>query len=110
MTNDPAARSRRAVVVGGPQRSARRSPPSPEDAGAKTRVAAQRHLDGRGERLRAYAAALEAAVAAGPPAARRAQLERQLAGVRQTLDAAGRARIPGPAAGPGAATGIAADS
>jgi hypothetical protein len=83
--------------VGYPLRGTRRAQPRAEESGARTRAAAQRHLDGRAERLRAYAVALEASVAAGPSTERRAQLERQLAGVRLALQAAVQARLPAPA-------------
>ena len=84
--------------MGYPLRGTRRAQPRAEESGARTRAAAQRHLDGRAERLRAYALALEASVAAGPSAERRAQLERQLAGVRLALQTADHARLPAPAA------------
>jgi hypothetical protein len=93
----PAAPARREAAMGYPQRGTRRAQPRAEESGARTRAAAQRHLDGRAERLRAYAAALEASVAAGPSTERRAQLERQLAGVRLALQAAVQARLPAPA-------------
>jgi hypothetical protein len=72
-------------------------------------VAAQRHLDARLERLRAYAAALDAAVAARPPDARLAQLERQLAQARRALLAAARPRLPEPGGRAGAAPAAGTD-
>ena len=90
-----------------PVRGTHRPQPRPEALEARRRAEAQRHLDARGERLRAFAAALEAAAAspvgAGPPAPRRAQLERQLARVRHDLRAAGRTHLPEPPVGAGAA-------
>jgi hypothetical protein len=74
----------------------RRTRPRTESRESPRRATAQRHLDARGERLRAYAVVLEAAVAAGPPAGRRAQLDRQLARVRGDLQIAERARLPEP--------------
>jgi hypothetical protein len=71
----------------------RRSDPQPEPVGARSRTAAQSHLDARLGRLLAYTAALEAALAAVPPDARRAQLEGQLAQVRRDIRTAARTRL-----------------
>lgn len=72
----------------------RRRAPQPEALEAPSRAAARTHLDARLERLRAYAAVLEDAVTAGPPDARRAWLDRQLASVRRDLRFAERIRLP----------------
>jgi hypothetical protein len=71
----------------------RRRGPQPEPVDAASRVATQRHLAARRERLRAYAAALEAAAASRPPGVRRASLERQLARAQGDLRAAERPRL-----------------
>ena len=68
--------------------------PQPERAEAASRAEAQRHLDARLERLRAYAAALEAALAAGPSDERLARLQGQLGQVHRDLRAAARPRLP----------------
>jgi hypothetical protein len=94
MMDDPSAAPGRGALTAYPLRGTRRPQPRAEDAGARTRAAAQRHLDARGERLRAYAAALEGAAAAAPAGDRRTQLERQLASARRVLRAAGQTRLP----------------
>ena len=76
----------------------RRRAPQPEPVEAASRVAAERHLTARLERLRAYAATLEAAAASRPPDARLAGLERQLTHAQRVLRTAERPRLPPPAA------------
>jgi hypothetical protein len=71
----------------------RRADPQPEPGGARSRTAAQGHLDARLARLRAYTAALETALAALHPDARRAQLEGQLAQARRDIRTAAGPRL-----------------
>ncbi|MBI3970383.1 MAG: hypothetical protein HY332_03760 [Chloroflexi bacterium] len=84
--------ARPALGATNPHRSSR--PPIQSDELRRAEV--QRHLDARTERLQAYAASLEGALAAHPPGEQAAQLERKLAQVRRDLLAAARPRLPAP--------------
>jgi hypothetical protein len=102
MMDDPGSvlRTRRGDLTAYPLRGTRRAQPRAEDAAARTRAVAQRHLDAREERLRAYAAVLEAAAAGAATAERRASCARRLARVRHDLRTAGRPHLPEPPPAP----------
>ena len=50
MMDDPSPAAGRGALTAYPLRGTRRAQPRAEDAGARTRAAAQRHLDARGGR------------------------------------------------------------
>ena len=83
----------RGPLMAAPLGPRRRADPQPEPGGARSRTAAQGHLDARLARLRAYTAALETALAALHPDARRAQLEGQLAQARRDIRHRGGPRL-----------------